>query len=129
MRQDITQRKQNEAALRAARDKLVERVKARTAALVESNERLQREIIERKKAERKLENFVDELQKALAEVKTLTGLLPICASCKKIRDNKRYWTQVEVYVRDHSDADFTHSICPECAKKLYPDLLNNRFRR
>jgi hypothetical protein len=55
-------------------------------------------------------------------VKTLSGLLPICASCKKIRDDSGYWTQVEVYVRDHTEADFTHSICPECAKKLYPDI-------
>ena len=65
---------------------------------------------------------VDELQEALSKVKTLSGLLPICASCKKIRDDQGYWTQVEVYVRDHSDADFTHSICPECAARLYPGL-------
>jgi PAS domain S-box-containing protein len=124
MRQDITQRKQTEAALRSARDKLEERVKARTAALMQSNERLQREIVDRKNAERKLEQLVDELQHALAEVKTLSGLLPICAACKKIRDDKGYWTQVEVYVREHSDADFTHSICPECARKLYPDFYS-----
>jgi hypothetical protein len=64
------------------------------------------------------------LQDALSKVKTLRGLLPICASCKKIRDDKGYWTQVDVYVRDHSDADFTHSICPECAARLYPGLYD-----
>lgn len=60
-----------------------------------------------------------ELQEALAKVKTLSGLIPICANCKKIRDDEGFWHQVEVYVRDHSDANFTHSVCPECVKKLY----------
>jgi PAS domain S-box-containing protein len=122
MRQDITQRKEAEGSLRAARDKLQERVKSRTAALMKANERLKLEIDERKKTEEKLGELVKELQDALKKVKTLSGLLPICASCKKIRDDSGYWTQVEVYVRDHTEADFTHSICPECAKKLYPDI-------
>ena len=64
-----------------------------------------------------------ELEAALANVKQLSGLLPICASCKKIRDDNGYWTQIEGYIRDHSEADFSHSICPKCAKKLYPDLF------
>lgn len=63
-----------------------------------------------------------ELEKALAEVKTLSGLLPICSSCKKIRDDKGYWNQIEAYIQDHSEVDFSHSICPDCAKKIYPDL-------
>jgi len=62
------------------------------------------------------------LEKALSEIKTLSGLIPICSGCKRIRDDQGYWRQVEVYVRDHSQAEFTHSICPECAKKIYPDL-------
>jgi transcriptional regulator with GAF, ATPase, and Fis domain len=61
-----------------------------------------------------------ELQKALKQVKQLSGLLPICASCKKIRDDKGYWNQIESYIRDHSEAEFSHGICPECMKKLYP---------
>ncbi|MCI0437545.1 MAG: GAF domain-containing protein [Chloroflexi bacterium] len=61
-----------------------------------------------------------ELQEALAKIKTLRGLMPICASCKKIRDDKGYWNQIEEYIRDHSDAEFSHGICPECAVKLYP---------
>ncbi len=64
-----------------------------------------------------------ELQKALDNVKTLRGLLPICSSCKKIRNDDGYWSQIEVYVRDHSDAEFSHGICPECATKLYPDYF------
>jgi PAS domain-containing protein len=123
MRQDVTHRKETEEALRAARDRLEERVRERTAELLMANERMILEIAEREKAEQELEKLVVELQQALAEVKTLSGLLPICASCKKIRDDQGYWTQVEVYVRDHSDAEFTHSICPECAKRLYPDLF------
>lgn len=62
------------------------------------------------------------LEESLAKVKLLSGLLPICASCKKIRDDKGYWTQTESYIRHHSEADFTHSICPECTEKLYPQL-------
>lgn len=65
------------------------------------------------------------LHKALSEIKVLSGFLPICASCKKIRDDKGYWNQIEVYVRDHSEAEFTHSICPACARKLYPDFIGD----
>ncbi len=122
MRQDITHRKQTEEVLRAARDRLEEKVKERTAELLRTNQHLVQEITEREKAEMELAKLVGDLQEALAKVKTLTGLLPICASCKKIRDDKGYWTQVEVYVREHTDANFTHSICPECASKLYPDF-------
>ena len=64
----------------------------------------------------------EELQKALAKIKTLSGLLPICASCKKIRDDQGYWTQLESYISEHSEAEFTHGCCPDCMKKLYPEL-------
>ena len=78
-------------------------------------------------AEEKISRLVAQLREALAKVKILSGLLPICASCKKIRDDGGYWTQVEVYVREHSDADFTHSICPECAAKLYPEFFDPAY--
>ncbi len=74
------------------------------------------------KAARERENIILELQDALAEVITLRGIIPICSSCKKVRDDKGYWNQIESYIRDHSEADFSHGICPECAKELYPDL-------
>ena len=64
----------------------------------------------------------EEKEKALSEIKVLSGLLPICSSCKKIRDDRGYWSQIELYIRDHSEAVFSHSVCPECVKKLYPDL-------
>jgi len=78
--------------------------------------------IERKQGEAEREKLIQELQQALAEVKKLSGLLPICAHCKKIRDEKGYWHQVEIYVRDHSEAKFTHGLCEDCAKKFYPGL-------
>jgi len=87
-----------------------------------------RDITDRKKAEEEREKLIQELQKALAEVKTLSGLIPICASCKKIRDDKGYWNQIESYIRDHSEAEFSHGICPECMKKLYPDLMEDDLK-
>lgn len=67
-----------------------------------------------------LEKHHTELSAAMANVKLLSGLLPICASCKKIRDDQGYWNHVEMYVKEHSMAEFTHGICPECAEILYP---------
>ena len=68
----------------------------------------------------------DEKEKALLDLKILSGLLPIYASCKKIRDDKGYWEQIETYIIDHSEADFSHNICPECANELYPDLYKEK---
>ncbi|MDA8101286.1 MAG: PAS domain S-box protein [Nitrospiraceae bacterium] len=82
-----------------------------------------RDITERKLAEREREKLIAELQKALAEIKTLHGVLPICASCKKIRDDQGAWHQLEVYIRDHTDAEFSHGLCMDCAKKLYPQVI------
>ena len=63
-----------------------------------------------------------EREKTLEEIRILQGLLPICASCKKIRDDNDSWVQLEGYIREHSEAEFTHSICPDCAARLYPDF-------
>jgi len=73
--------------------------------------------------EESVQDRTRELTEALANVKTLKGLLPICASCKKIRDDKGYWTQIESYIYKHSDAEFSHGICPDCARKLYPEIF------
>jgi PAS domain S-box-containing protein len=81
------------------------------------------DITGRKQAEEKREQLLEELQTALAEVKKLSGFLPICASCKKIRDDKGYWQQIEQYISDHSEALFSHSLCPDCARKLYPNIF------
>ena len=80
------------------------------------------DITARKQTEAERDTLIKDLQEALANVKSLSGLLPICASCKKIRDDQGYWSQVESYIQKHSDATFTHGICPDCIKKFYPDL-------
>lgn len=83
---------------------------------------IHQDITSRKQAEAERERLIKGLEKALSEVKALSGLLPICASCKKIRDDKGYWNQIESYISKHSEAQFSHGICPGCAKKLYPDI-------
>jgi CHASE1-domain containing sensor protein len=100
-----------------------------TLDLEKANFGLKSEIEERKHAEEQLRRYSAELEKknkelqeALAKVKQLTGMLPICASCKKIRDDKGYWSGVETYVSEHTDAVFSHGLCPECEKKAYEDL-------
>jgi PAS domain S-box-containing protein len=82
-----------------------------------------RDVTERTKAAAERERLIGELRDALSKVKTLSGFIPICASCKKIRDDKGYWNQIESYVRDHSDAEFSHGICPDCMVKLYPEFV------
>ena len=82
----------------------------------------QEEIAARKRIEQEREELIARLREALAKIRTLRGLLPICVSCKKIRDDSGYWNQLESYLREHSEADFTHGLCPECAQRLYPDL-------
>ncbi len=79
-----------------------------------------KDITARKVAEEERERLIHELQEALGEIKTLSGMLPICANCKKIRDDKGYWNQIEVYISEHSEAEFSHGICPECKEKFYP---------
>ncbi len=69
------------------------------------------------------DKLLAELQAALDKVKLLSGFLPICASCKRIRDDQGYWQQIESYIRDHSEAEFSHGICPDCARKLYPEIF------
>jgi PAS domain S-box-containing protein len=84
------------------------------------------DITQRKQTEEERERLVLELREAISQVKTLHGLLPICTSCKKIKNDKGYWEQVEVYVRDRSEADFSHGICPECAERLYPEYFKKQ---
>lgn len=83
---------------------------------------LVKEMTERERVEEEREELIVQLQNALAEVKTLKGIFPIYASCKKIGGDQGYWNQIESYIRDRSDAEFSNSICPECAKELYPEF-------
>lgn len=79
-----------------------------------------RDISKRKELENEREALVNELEKALEQVKTLQGLIPICSSCHKIRDDNGFWQRLEEYIEAHSDAEFSHGICPDCMKTLYP---------
>ena len=80
------------------------------------------DITERKQAEHERERLLSELRDALSAVKTLKGLIPICASCKNIRDDEGYWKQIEFYLCEHSELEFTHGICPACLERLYPEF-------
>jgi len=70
--------------------------------------------------------LIDKLQKSIDEIKTLSGLLPICSACKKIRDDDGYWQQIEHYISEYTGARFSHGICPDCREKLYPGLGKNK---
>lgn len=83
---------------------------------------LQGHIRAQRQAEVERDRLIAELKEALASVKTLRGLIPICASCKKVRDDRGYWTQIETYLKQHSSAEFSHGLCLDCMRKLYPDL-------
>jgi PAS domain S-box-containing protein len=85
-----------------------------------------RDITKHKRLEKERTHLIQELEDALAQVKTLSGLLPICAHCKRIKDDADNWHSVEVYVRDHSEAEFTHSICPDCMRELYPEFVKDK---
>ncbi|MCB0275433.1 MAG: sensor with HAMP domain protein, partial [Calditrichaeota bacterium] len=83
----------------------------------------------RVKAEQEKENLIGKLKEALSEIKTLSGLIPICSSCKKIRDDQGYWNSLEVYMHEHTDASFSHSYCPECIKREFPEVyVEGKFK-
>lgn len=84
-----------------------------------------KDVTEHRRIEEERVALIGELQESLNKVKLLSGLIPICASCKKIRNDKGYWEQMEIYIRDHSEADFSHGICPDCSRRLYPDLYKD----
>jgi hypothetical protein len=82
-----------------------------------------RDITDRKQIEIEKEKLISELKEALNRIRTLKGLIPICAWCKKVRDDQGYWKRVEKYIEEHSEASFTHSICPRCLKTADPELF------
>lgn len=86
------------------------------------NKSLQKEISARRRIELERNNLIADLKQALSEVKTLQGFLPICSNCRKIRNDTGYWQQIELYIEDHTDSKFSHSICPNCINELYPDM-------
>lgn len=110
--------------LAASINTMLERLASANQLLAGKNTQLVQEIAERKALELEREGLIVQLQQALAEVRTLSGFLPICASCKKIRDDSGYWKQIEGYLSEHADVTFSHGICPDCAKKLYGDFID-----
>ena len=84
------------------------------------------DVTDRKRAEQERERLITDLKRALTEVKTLRGILPICGQCKKIRDDQGYWKQVEQYLQEQSDAEVSHGLCPDCVKELYPEFHKRR---
>jgi len=121
----ITFRSNDEAFVR--KDGTVFPISAVTSPIMENGKlaasvTVFQDITEQKLAEEEREHLIIQLRNSLAKVDLLKGLLPICASCKKIRDDKGYWNQMEVYIRDHSEAEFSHGICPECAEKALKEL-------
>jgi len=87
------------------------------------------DIDDRKKAESAKAALIDELRAAMKKVDLLQGLLPICAGCKSIRDDNGYWNHLETYISEHSAAEFSHGLCPDCAEKLYPEQYNKVMAR
>jgi AmiR/NasT family two-component response regulator len=81
------------------------------------------DLLELRRLSAELQRSNEELQAALASVRTLSGLLPICAYCKKIRDDQGYWHQVELYIQKHAEVQFTHGFCPDCCRKFYPEIF------
>lgn len=90
--------------------------------LKQAHDKMVTELNKRLAIEKEQKKLIRKLQNAVEKINTLSGLLPICSACKKVRDDKGYWQQIETYVQDHSPAEFSHSICPECAEKHYPDF-------
>jgi len=101
-------------------NKPVNKIELRTR--VGSALKLKQEMDQRKAREQELKKRTQELEQALKEVKVLRGFIPICASCKKIRNDRGYWQLVEAYIREHSEAEFSHGICPDCIKKFFPGV-------
>jgi len=110
-----------EKELQAYRDNLESLIRERTDELMKTNEMLKTEVLERQAIDEDRKKLVDDLQEALNNIKTLKGLIPICSSCKNIRDDKGYWNDLEIYISEHSDIEFSHSLCPDCLKKHYPE--------
>jgi len=91
------------------------------AGLLFAATNLRRHLRARQQAENERKRLIAELQDALANVKALRGLIPICSSCKKVRNDQGYWTQLETYLQQHTEAEFSHGLCIDCLRKLYPD--------
>jgi CRP-like cAMP-binding protein len=119
LKTEIEVRKDKEQQLNEYKEKLEVKVRARTKELRESNQKLQNEISFRRKTEAEKEKAIINLESTLDQIKTLSGLFPVCIKCKKIRDDSGYWYQLEQYLVKYSEAEFRESICGDCSQKYY----------
>jgi hypothetical protein len=119
LKTEIEVRKDKEQQLNEYKEKLEVKVRARTKELRESNQKLQNEISFRRKTEAEKEKAIVNLESTLDQIKTLSGLFPVCIKCKKIRDDSGYWYQLEQYLVKYSEAEFRESICGDCSQKYY----------
>lgn len=117
----------SEVELYATLRSRTEALKGANQRLEENRRQLEEALEERNREAAEKERLIHELEEALSRVRTLSGLLPICSSCKNIRDDQGYWTKIEAYISEHSEAEFSHSMCPPCAKKLYPEVYARLF--
>jgi len=122
MKEEMKERQRVEEQLRRHRDELEEKVGERTRALDELNHELRLQIEAHKQAEAEKASLIGELQDALKRVTALSGLLPICVVCKKVRDDQGYWKQLDAYLQEQSGAEIQHSICADCSEKRYPEF-------
>lgn len=120
MKGEMEERRRVEEQLRRHRDDLEQKVRERTRALDQVNHELRLQIEAHKRTEADKEKLIAELQGALERVTALSGLLPVCVVCKKVRDDQGYWQQLDAYLEEHSGAEIQHSICAECSEKRYP---------
>jgi len=127
LKQELQKKQDAASALQKERNQLEDLVRERRGEIVKSNHKLQIEILSRKRIEEEREQLIFEITEALTRMKQLKRLLPICPSCKNIRDDEGYWNNLEVYLGKHSNAEFSHGICRSCMKKLYPERYERLY--
>ncbi len=129
LQEELQKQQESAEELRRHRNELEDRVRERRGEILKANHKLQMEVLTRKNIEEDREQLIVELTEAITRLKQLKGLLPICPSCKKIRDDKGYWNELEIYLSKHSDAEFSHGICRNCLKKLYPEQYQRMIEK
>lgn len=127
LKEELQKKQDTASALQKERNRLEDLIRKRRGEIVKSNHKLQIEILSRKRIEEEREQLIYELTIALTRMKQIKSLLPICPSCKKIRDDDGYWNNLEIYLAKHSDAEFSHGICRNCIKKLYPERYERLY--
>jgi len=127
LRQELQKKQDAASALQKERNRLEDLVRERRGEILKSNHKQQIEILTRKRIEEERERLIVEMTEALTGIKQLKNLLPICPSCKNIRDDKGYWSNLEVYLGKHTDAEFSHGICRKCMQELYPERYERLY--